>query len=169
MRVGPDKDGSFAFTNVPARRIWGIYPNIESLHARNLTASPYWCETTAGRQVVNVSKITSRPGLSVGGKVDLLDKEDVPPGMQVSIDPEWIGNNRLTDITPDGTFEFTTLAPGIYSLNVGIAGYTTTADSLRELLVERGRRNVIIHMIRSPLFGCDAKPSKAPCFVMRAA
>jgi hypothetical protein len=59
-------------------------------------------------------------------------------------------DNRLTDIAPDGSFEFTTLAPGIYSLNVGINGYTPTADWPQALLVERDRRNVIIHMAPSP-------------------
>jgi hypothetical protein len=149
MRVGTDSDGSFAFTNVPTRRIWGVYPTVESLKKRNLTASPYWCETVADRQVVNVGRLTLRPGYSVTGKIELLDKKDVPVGMHVSINADWTVG-RLTDIAPDGTFEFTTLAPGIYSLNVGINGYTPTADSPHELLVERDRPNVIIHMARSP-------------------
>jgi hypothetical protein len=149
VRVGTDNDGSFAFTNVPARRVWGIYPTSESLQNQNLTADPYWCETLADRQVVNVGKITLRPGFSVSGKIDLVDKKDVPPGMHVSIGSEWTVNGRLTDIAPDGTFEFKSLAPGIYSLGVGVAGYTPTADTPRELLVERDRRDVIIHMARS--------------------
>jgi hypothetical protein len=150
MRVGTDKDGYFVFTNVAARRIWGIYPTIESLPGRNLTAGVHWCETAADREVVNVGRLTLRPGYSVSGKIDLLDRKDVPPGMHVSINSEWTADNRLTDIAPDGTFEFTTLAPGIYSLNVGINGYTPTSDWPQALLVDRDRRNVIIHMARSP-------------------
>jgi hypothetical protein len=150
MRVGTDKDGSFAFTNVPAHRIWAIYPTIGSVHGRNLTAAPHWCETIADRQVVNVGRLKLRPGYSVSGKIDLLDKKEVPPGMHASINPEWTVDSRLTDIAPDGSFEFKTLAPGIYSLHVGINGYTPTPGSSQALLVERDRRNVIIHMIRSP-------------------
>ena len=149
MRVGTDNDGSFVFTSVPARRIWGIYPTSESLQNRNLTARPNWCETIADRQVVDVGRITLHPGFSVSGKINLLDKSDVPPGMHVSIRSEWAADNRLTDIASDGSFEFKTLAPGIYFLNVGITGYTPAADTPRELLVERDRRNVVIHMARS--------------------
>ena len=150
MRVGTDKDGSFAFTNVPPRRIWGIYPSFESIHGRNLTAGLHLCETMTDRQIVNVGKITLRPGFSVSGKVKLLEQKDVPPGMHVTINPDWTVTNRLTDIAFDGTFEFKTLAPGIYSLNVGINGYTPTADSPQKILVESDRRNVTIHMTRLP-------------------
>jgi hypothetical protein len=150
MRVGTDKDGSFAFTNVAPRRIWGIYPAVESLQGRNLTAGFRWCETIADRQVVNVGRITLRPGFSLGGKIVLVDRQDVPPDMHVTIKPEWTVTNRLTSIAPDGTFEFKTLAPGIYSLDVGINGYSPTPDSPQALLVERDRRNVIIRMTRSP-------------------
>jgi len=150
VRVGTDKDGSFAFTNVPPRRIWGIYPSFESMHGRNLTAVPHWCETVADRQVVNLGRITLRRGFSVSGKVDLLDKKDVPPGMHVTINPDWTVTNRLTVIASDGAFEFKTLAPGIYSLNVGISGYTPTADSPQTILVESDRRNVAIHLTRLP-------------------
>lgn len=150
MRVGTDQDGSFVFTNVPARRIWGIYPTSESLQGRNLTAGPYWCETIVDRQVVNVGKITLHPGFSVSGRIDLLDQKVIPPSMHVSIRSEWAANSRLSDIASDGTFEFRRLAPGIYSVNVGVTGYTSTADAPRELLVERDRRDVVIHMTRSP-------------------
>lgn len=150
MRVGTDKDGSFAFTNVPARRVWGIYPTIESLQGRNLTAGLHLCEVIADRQVVNVGKLTLRPGFSVSGKIILVDRKDVPPGMHVTITPDWTVYNRLTSIAADGTFEIKALAPDVYSLNVGINGYTPTASSPKRLLVESDRRNVIIHMARSP-------------------
>jgi hypothetical protein len=150
MRVGTDKAGSFAFTNVPAHRIWGLYPAIESLGNRNLTAAPHWSESLADRQVVNVGKITLHPGFSVSGKIVLVDGKDVPAGMHVTINSQWTVTNRVTLIAPDGSFEFRTLAPGIYSLMVGINGYTPRDDSPRQFLVERNRRNVIIHMARSP-------------------
>jgi hypothetical protein len=148
MRVGTDNDGTFAFTNVPARRIWGIYPTSESLQGRNLTAGPNWYETIVDRQVVNVGTITLRPGLSVSGRIDLLDQKEIPRGMHVSIGSAWT-DNRLADIASDGTFEFKTLAPGIYYLEVGVTGYTPMGDTPRELLLKRDRRNVVIHMARS--------------------
>lgn len=150
MRVGTDKDGSFAFTNVPVRRIWGIYPSTESLRGRNLAAAFHWCETTMDRQVVNVGNLTLRRGFTVTGKIKLPDKEDIPPGMHVTINPEWTATNRLADIAPDGTFEFNALAPGIYSLAVGLNGYAPTPDSPQQVLVEHDRRDVILHMARSP-------------------
>ena len=149
VRVGTDQDGSFVFTNVPARRVWGIYPTSDSLQGRNLTAGPYWYETIFDRQVVNVGKITLRRGFSVSGRIDLPDRKDIPASMHVSMCSEWDVNSRLSDIASDGTFEFRTLAPGIYSLQVGITGYTPTADAPRELLIERDRRDVVIHMTRS--------------------
>jgi hypothetical protein len=98
----------------------------------------------------NVGKITLRPGFSVSGRIDLPDQKDIPASMHVSMRSEWAANSRLSDIASDGTFEFRTLAPGIYSLAVGITGYTPTADAPRELLIERDRRDVVIHMTRSP-------------------
>ena len=149
MRVGTDKDGLFAFTNVPARRIWGIYPTFESMRGRNLTAAPHWSESLADRQVVNVGRITLHPGFSVSGKIVLVDAKDVPAGMHVTINPQWTVLNRVTPIASDGSFEFQTLAPGIYSLMPGINRYTPTDDSPHKILVEHDRRNVIIHMTRS--------------------
>jgi hypothetical protein len=68
----------------------------------------------------------------------------------------------VTPIASDGTFEFKTLAPGIYSLMVGINGYTPTADSPHKILVESNRRNVIIHMARSqPHFSAADKATTA--------
>jgi hypothetical protein len=104
------------------------------------------CETIADRQVVNVGKLTLRPGFSVSGKIVLADRKDVPSGMHVTIHPDWTVHSRLTNIASDGTFEIKALAPDVYSLNVGINGYTPTASSPRRLLVESDRHNVIIHM-----------------------
>jgi hypothetical protein len=150
MRVGTDKDGSFAFTNVPARRVWGIYPDTASLQGRNLAAGLRLCETRADLQAVNVGKITLRPGYSVKGKIDLLDMSAIPPGMHVTIGPEWSGFSRLADIAADGSFEFKALTADVYSLDAGVNGYTPTADSPHQILVESDRRDVIIHMARTP-------------------
>lgn len=118
--------------------------------AKDATVFVRLCETITDRQVVNVGKLTLRPGFSVSGKIVLTDRKDVPPGMHVTINPEWTVYNRLTGIAADGTFEIKGLAPDIYSLGVGITGYTSTASSPQKILVESDRRNVIIHMARSP-------------------
>jgi hypothetical protein len=150
MRVGTDKDGSFVFTNVPPDRIWGVYPAIESLPGRNLTAALHWCETTTDRQVVDVGKLTLRPGLIVAGKIELPGKEAIPPGMHATINSDHTSDNRLADIAPDGTFEFNALAPGIYHVGIGVNGYNSPEDSPQEILVDHDRRDVVIRMTRSP-------------------
>jgi hypothetical protein len=150
MRVGTDKDGAFVFTNVPSRRVWGIYPSMESSQGRNLAAGVHWCETTSDRGVVDIGKLTLRHGLTLTGKIASADKDAIPPGMHVTINTEWAANNHLADIAPDGTFEFKALAPRIYSLSVGMNGYAPVPDSPKELLVEHDRHDVIIHMARSP-------------------
>jgi hypothetical protein len=94
-----------------------------------------------GFSATTVAKQVSEDPASITGTV--VD-------MHVSINPEWTVTNRFADIATDGTFEFKALAPGIYSLDVGINGYIPTPDSPQALLVERDRRNVIIHMARSP-------------------
>jgi protocatechuate 3,4-dioxygenase beta subunit len=147
-RVGTDKDGSFTFTNVPSRGIWGIYPSPESLQGRNLAADFHWCETRSERQVVDVGKLTLRPGLIFAGKIEFPEKVPVPPGMHVSINREWTLNNRIVDIAPDGAFEINALAAGIYNLGISINGYTPTPDSPQEILVDHNRQEVVIHMAR---------------------
>jgi hypothetical protein len=89
-------------------------------------------------------------GFTVTGRIELPDKEDIPPGMHVSINTEWSVSDHLAEIAPDGTFEFKALAPGIYNLAVGVNGYAPAQDSPLELLVDHHRRGVIIHMARSP-------------------
>jgi hypothetical protein len=150
MRVGTGKDGSFVFTNVPAGRIWGISPSPESLRGRNLAAGVRWCESTRDRQVVNIGNLTLRRGFTVSGKIQVPDQAMIPPGMHVTIKSEWTVNNRLADVAPDGAFELNALAPGIYNLWVGMNGYVPTPDSSQQLLVDHDRRNVIVHMARSP-------------------
>jgi hypothetical protein len=146
MRVGTGKDGSFVFTNVPAGRIWGISPSPESLRGRNLAASVRWCESTRDRQVISIGKLTLRPGFTVSGKIQVPDQATIPQGMHVTIQSEWTASNRLADIAPDGAFEFTALAPGIYNLWVGMNGYAPIPGSSQQLLVDHDRRNVIVHV-----------------------
>jgi Carboxypeptidase regulatory-like domain len=150
MRVGTDKDGSFAFTNVPPGRIWGIYPAIESLQGQNLTAAPHWCETTTDRHVIDVGRLALRPGFTVTGKIELPGQKAIPPGMHVTMNREQATHNRLADIAPDGSFEFTALAPGIYYLAIGINGYQSPENSPQEILVDHDRRDVVIQLARLP-------------------
>jgi Carboxypeptidase regulatory-like domain len=149
IRVGTGNDGSFDFSNVPRGYIWGIYPTLESLKGRNLTAGPYWIETTADRQVINVGKLTLRPGFTARGRLLLPDNTPIPRGGHANIRPDWTVDNRLAEIGSDGTFEFKSLSPGIYHLHATIVGYQESQDSPPELLINRDRRNIVIHMITS--------------------
>jgi len=89
VRIGTREDGTFAITNIPAGRIWFIYPKMESLAARSLAGSGIPLETKDDGQEVNVGDIQLVPAYTLVGKVVLSDGKPIPPEMRVTLATDW--------------------------------------------------------------------------------
>jgi hypothetical protein len=146
MRVGTKEDGTFALTNVPAGRIWVLYPKMESLASRNIGADVVLCETKDDGQEVNVGDIALKAAYRLKGRVTLSDGQTIPPDMHVilSADPAW--DSQIAPIHPDGTFEFEGLPAGVYSANPGVKGYGTAPGTILEVLINRDVNDLAIQL-----------------------
>ena len=85
VRIGTKDDGTFAITNLPAGRIWYVYPKMESLAARGQVGDAVLVETKDNGQEVNVSTIKLRTAYTLRGKVVLSDGNQIPPDMHVTL------------------------------------------------------------------------------------
>ena len=146
-RIGVSDDGTFAITNVPAGRVWLLYPVMESLAARNLGARPVECETKDDGQEVDLGDIQLTAAFILRGRVALSGGGAVPADMHVTLFAD--RDAQMTAIAADGSFEFRGLPSGIYELTPAVTGYTS-GDQPREVLVHHDVSGVVIPMERKP-------------------
>jgi hypothetical protein len=111
--VGTQEDGTFAITNVPAGRVWDLYPTMESLAARDIGAGASNCETKDDGLEVDVGDIQLRPAHLLRGKVVLSDGGAIPPDMHVTLTADPSRNSQIAPLAADGSFEFRGLPPGV--------------------------------------------------------
>jgi len=151
VRIGTHPDGTFAITNIPAGRVWDVYPKMESLAARALAANPVYCETSDDGQEVNVGDIQLRPSYTLRGKVMLSDGKSIPPNMRMTLSRGGSGDDvQMTSLATDGKFEFTGLAPDVYVLGAGVRGYRPPEGETGEVLVDHDRKDVVIRIEPTP-------------------
>lgn len=147
ISIGTKEDGTFAITNVPAGRIWYLYPKMESLSARGFAGGVMPCETRNEGEEVDVGDIHLLPGYTLRGKVALSDGKPIPPETRVTLTVDWGCDDQMTVLAPDGTFEFKGLAKGVYSLAAGVQGYSLADERIgAEVLVDRDRKDIVIRM-----------------------
>lgn len=91
VRIGTQEDGSFAITNVPAGRIWTVYPKMESLGGRGLAGSPIDLETKDNGENVYVGDIELAPAYKLSGRVVLADGKTVTEGMRLVVSSTGFG------------------------------------------------------------------------------
>jgi hypothetical protein len=149
VRIGTKDDGTFAITNLPAGRIWYVYPRMESLAARGLVGDAVLAETKDNGEEVNVGTIKLRTAYTLRGKVVLSDGNQIPPDMHVTLSSDAGFDSQIGTITQDGSFEFRGLSSGVYSIAPAVRGYKATPDFTGEVLIDRDGKNIVIPL--SPL------------------
>lgn len=145
VRIGTQEDGTFAITNVPAGRVWTLYPKMESLADRNIGAGVVYCETKDDGQEVDVGDIQLRPAYMLRGRVVLGDSGAVPPDMHVTLSADQAWDSQFAVIAADGSFEFRGLPVGVYEISAAVKGYKQPAGP-GEVLVERDVSGFSIRM-----------------------
>ncbi len=84
IRIGTQKDGSFAITNVPAPVDWYVYGKMESIAGLGAT-QPVGLSTKRDNEEINVGDIEIQPGHRVAGKVTLSDGAAMAEGMRITL------------------------------------------------------------------------------------
>jgi hypothetical protein len=144
VQIGTQPDGTFVITNIPAGRIWDLYPKMESIAARRLAANPVLCETKDDGQEVDLGDIQLQPAYTLRGKVVLSDGKPVAPDMRMTLSNE--SDSQMISLASDGGFEFSGLAKGVYVLSPGVRGYRLPEGNTGEVLVERDRKDLVIRV-----------------------
>jgi protocatechuate 3,4-dioxygenase beta subunit len=150
VRIGTREDGTFAITNVPAGRIWLVYPKMASLAERALAGNARPSETKDDGQEVDVGDIQLVSAYTLRGKVVLSDGKPIPPEMRVTLATDWGPDTQMTQLAADGAFEFHGLTKGIYTLGPAVRGYKVVEGFTGEVLLDRQRKDVVIRMEPAP-------------------
>ncbi len=146
VRIGTKDDGTFAITNIPAGRIWYVYPKMESLAARGLSGDAVVVETKDDGEEVDVGTMTLRTGYGLRGKVVLTDGKQIPAGMHVTLSSDAGFDSQMATIEVDGGFEFRGLSKGVYSLAPGVKGYKVGDDFVGEVLIDHEGKSILLSM-----------------------
>ncbi len=122
MRVGTREDGTFAFFNVPTPVNWHLYGKMSALGSRGAT-TPIVCATARDGQDINVGDLEIRPAYHLRGTVKLADGAALAGGMRILLLAANTRDSQLLPLHRDGSFEFTGLARGSYTLFIYMPGY----------------------------------------------
>ena len=148
--IGTGEDGKFAITNVPAGRIWLLYPKMSSLASRGIGADVTPVETKDDGQEVDVGDIELKRAYTFKGRVVLTDGKPIPPDMRVTLGADQAWDSQIAPIAADGRFEFQGVPPGIVSLSPAVKGYRPVESSGVEALVKKGVSDFVIRMEPAP-------------------
>jgi hypothetical protein len=146
IRIGTKGDGTFVITNIPAGRIWYVYPKMESLAARGLAGEAVPVETKDDGEEVDVGIINLRSGYVLRGKVVLSDGKPIPPDMHVTLSSDAGFDSQIATVAEDGSFEFRGLSKGVYSIAPGVRGYKPKDDFYGEVLINRDGKSIVVPM-----------------------
>jgi hypothetical protein len=146
VRIGTKDDGTFTITNIPAGRVWYVYPKMESLAALGLAGDAVPIETKDDGEEVDVGTINLRTAYTLRGKVVPSDGKPIPPDMHVTLSSDAGFDSQIETIAQDGSFEFRGLSKGVYSIAPGVRGYKPKGDFYGEVLINRDGKSIVIPM-----------------------
>jgi uncharacterized GH25 family protein len=146
IRIGTRDDGTFAITNVPAGRLWLLYPKMESLASRGIGADVVPLETKDDGQEVDLGDIQLKPAYTLRGKIVLTDGKPVPPDMHLTLSADRAWDSQIVPIASDGSFEVRALPSGVYGITPGVKGYTPADGFEVEALVNKNVSDYVIRM-----------------------
>ena len=146
VRIGTKDDGTFAITNIPAGRVWYVYPKMESLTARGLAGDAVAVETKDDGEDMDVGTITLRTAYTLRGKVVMSDGKPIPPDMHVTLSSDDGFDSQIASIAEDGSFEFGGLSKGVYSIAPGVRGYEPANEFYGEVLINLDGKSIVVPM-----------------------
>jgi hypothetical protein len=122
FEYGTDREGRFAFANIPPMESWYIYGLMESLKAsgsipvRNVNTQEHGSRIALG-------DIEVQPAYRLTGRLVLADGKPVPPETRVIVSRDDAWDSLTSTVGPDGEFSFTGLPAGRISLSTNVREY----------------------------------------------
>lgn len=145
MRIGTNESGEFAITNVPAGRIYDLFPRMTALGEKGLSAEVTYVETKDDGQEVHIGDIQTQPAYTLKGRVVLSDGAAIPANIRVNLFLDRMPDSQTVMLGPDGEFEFRGLARGVYSVSPAVKGYIPLdPEKPLEFLIDRDRADANI-------------------------
>jgi hypothetical protein len=145
MRIGTNENGEFAITNVPAGRIYDLFPRMAALGEKGLSAEVTYVETKDDGQEVHIGDIHTKPGYTLKGRIVLSDGAAIPANMRVNLFKDRMPDSQTAILGQDGQFEFRGLARGVYSIAPAVKGYIPLdPEKPLEFLIDRNRADANI-------------------------
>lgn len=142
VRIGTKEDGTFAITNIPAGRIWYVYPKMESLAARAVAGEALPFETKDDGEEVDVGIIKLQNAYTLRGRVVPSDGTAIPPDMHVTVSSGF--DTQIVPLNQDGSFDVRGLSKGVYGISPGVKGYRPADGYYGEVLVDRDGKNIAV-------------------------
>jgi hypothetical protein len=122
FEFGTDRQGQFAFANIPPMQDWYLYGLMESLKGSgSIPVRDVRTQEHGSR--LDLGDIEVQPGYRLTGRLVLADGGRVPPGTRVlaSRDQAWDSQTAVVDA--DGRFSFTGLPGERVGLSTRVKGY----------------------------------------------
>ncbi len=150
VRIGTNENGEFAISNVPAGRVWDLFPAMNALATMGLAAPVTFVATEDDGQEVQAGDIQVKPAHTLRGRIVLSDGSPIPAGMRLSIFADRVPDRQTVDLPPDGTYEFKGLGRGVYSLSPAVKGYRRdNPDQQVEIVIDGDRKAYNLTLIPS--------------------
>jgi protocatechuate 3,4-dioxygenase beta subunit len=128
FEFGTDRDGRFAFANIPPRQSWYIYGLMDSLKEYGAIPARV-IETRAHGSTLKLGDIEVRPGYRLTGRLVLADGRPVPSETRVLASRWEAWDSQMATVGPDGRFSFTGLPAEELRLSPSVRGYRPSAKN----------------------------------------
>jgi hypothetical protein len=122
FEFGTDRDGRFAFANIPPMQDWYLYGLMDSLKGAG-SIPVRTAKTGAHGSTLDVGDIEVQPGYRLTGRLVLADGKPVPPETRVLASRGGAWDSQTAAVGPDGRFSFNGLPPEQLGLSTNVRGY----------------------------------------------
>ncbi|HVV70537.1 MAG TPA: hypothetical protein VHI52_03400, partial [Verrucomicrobiae bacterium] len=127
--IGTDKDGRFAFVNVPPNVDYFIYGIMNTLKQHG-AVPPRKIRVGADGSTTDAGDLVVEPAVRLAGQVVCSDGEPIPPDTRLLISREDAWDSMQLELDQAGRFDTGGLARGAISLSVRIPGYQVSQKNL---------------------------------------